>query len=112
MSNWAKGFARRLHPDIGGRDGAACLAADHRARQRARPAPAVQLPPPPAGLARVWFLRQFQPGESLWTPMIYVNGAAMTPSTPCTIFYRDFVPERHTFTVDSPRLRYQPVPER
>ncbi|MGE3781924.1 MAG: hypothetical protein AB7H71_04185 [Alphaproteobacteria bacterium] len=68
---------------------------------RAQTAPAVQLAPPPAGLARVWFLRQFQPGESLWTPMIYVNGAAMTPSIPGTIFYRDFAPGTYTFTVDS-----------
>jgi hypothetical protein len=68
---------------------------------RAQTAPAVQLAPPPAGLARVWFLRQFQPGESLWTPMIYVNGAPMTPSIPGTIFYRDFAPGTYTFTVDS-----------
>ena len=43
-------------------------------------AQSAQLAPPPPGLARVWFLRQFQPEESLWTPMIYVNGASMTPS--------------------------------
>ena len=60
-----------------------------------------QLAPPPAGLARVWFLRQFQPSESLWTPMIYVNGAPMTPSMPGTIFYRDFAPGIYTFTVDT-----------
>jgi hypothetical protein len=68
---------------------------------RAQTAPAVQLAPPPAGLARVWFLRQFEPAESLWTPMIFVNGAAMTPSMPGTIFYRDFAPGTYTFTVDS-----------
>jgi hypothetical protein len=60
-----------------------------------------QLAPPPPGLARVWFLRQFQPEESLWTPMIYVNGAAMTPSQPGTIFYRDFAPGTYTFSVDT-----------
>ena len=68
-------------------------------------APAVaqtaQLAPPPAGLARVWFLRQYEPSESLWTPMIFVNGAPMTPSQPGTIFYRDFTPGTYTFTVDS-----------
>jgi hypothetical protein len=67
----------------------------------AQTGPAVQLAPPPPGLARVWFLRQFEPGESLWTPMIYVNGSAMTPSLPGTIFYRDFAPGTYTFTVDS-----------
>jgi hypothetical protein len=60
-----------------------------------------QLAPPPPGLARVWFLRQFEPSESLWTPMIFVNGAPITPSTPGTIFYRDFAPGTYTFTVDT-----------
>jgi hypothetical protein len=60
-----------------------------------------QLAPPPAGLARVWFLRQFEPGGSLWTPMMYVNGTPMTASQPGTIFYRDFAPGTYTFTVDS-----------
>lgn len=67
----------------------------------AQTAPAVQLAPPPPGLARVWFLRQFEPSESLWTPMMYVNGVPMTPSQPGTIFYRDFAPGIYTFTVDS-----------
>jgi hypothetical protein len=60
-----------------------------------------QLAPPPPGLARVWFLRQYQPSENLSTPMIYVNGAPMTPSQPGTIFYRDFAPGVYTFSVDS-----------
>jgi hypothetical protein len=72
--------------------------------QFAPPAPfaqPVQLAPPPAGLARVWFLRQFQPGENLSTPWIYVNGAPLATSIPGTIFYRDFPPGIYTFTVDS-----------
>ena len=60
-----------------------------------------QLAPPPAGLARVWFVRQYQPSENLSTPMIFVNGAAMTPSLPGTIFYRDFAPGTYTFSVDT-----------
>jgi hypothetical protein len=60
-----------------------------------------QLAPPPAGLARVWFLRQFEPGENLSTPSIYVNGAVMTSSIPGTIFYRDFSPGTYTFSVDT-----------
>jgi hypothetical protein len=60
-----------------------------------------QLAPPPPGLARVWFLRQFQPAENLSTPWIYVNGAPMTASIPGTIFYRDFPPGIYTFSVDS-----------
>jgi hypothetical protein len=68
---------------------------------RAQVAQPVQLAPPPAGLARVWFLRQFEPSESLSTPMIYVNGTPMTPSMPGTIFYRDFARGTYTFAVDS-----------
>jgi len=68
---------------------------------RAQVAQPAQLAPPPAGLARVWFLRQYQPYESLWTPMIYANGAPMIASMPGTIFYRDFPPGIYTFSVDS-----------
>lgn len=66
--------------------------------QYAQPAP---LPPPPAGLARVWFLRQYEPGENLSTPWIYVNGAPLTASLPGTIFYRDVPPGTYTFSVDT-----------
>ncbi len=59
------------------------------------------LPPPPAGLARVWFLRQYEPSENLATPMIYVNGAPLATSYPGTIFYRDFPPGTYTFSVES-----------
>jgi hypothetical protein len=59
------------------------------------------LPPPPPALARVWILRQYEPSESLATPMIYVNGAPLAVSYPGTIFYRDFPPGTYTFSVDS-----------
>jgi hypothetical protein len=62
---------------------------------------AVQLPPPPPGLARVWFLRQYEPGESLATPWIYINGQPLTTSQPGTIFYRDLAPGTYAFTVDT-----------
>ena len=68
---------------------------------RAQFAPPVQLAPPPAGLARVWFLRQFQPEENLSTPWIYANGVPIATSQPGTIFYRDFAPGTYTFTVDT-----------
>ena len=60
-----------------------------------------QLSPPPAGMARIWFLRQYEPSESLSTPWIYVNGAALTTSQPGTIFYRDLAPGTYTFSVES-----------
>jgi hypothetical protein len=68
---------------------------------RAAFAQPAQLAPPPPGLARVWFLRQFTPGGSLATPWIYINGAPLTTSQPGTIFYHDLVPGIYTFSVES-----------
>jgi hypothetical protein len=62
---------------------------------------AALLPMPPADLARVWFVRQYQPGENLSTPMIFVDGAPLASSLPGTIFYRDVAPGTHTFTVET-----------
>ena len=60
-----------------------------------------QTPPIQAGLARVWFLRQFEPGESLATPIISANGMPVGESLPGTVFLRDFMPGTYTFTVPS-----------
>src|SRR5262249_37884710 len=60
-----------------------------------------QAPPLQAGSARVWFLRQFEPGESLATPIISANGAPVGESLPGTVFLRDFTPGTYTFTVPS-----------
>jgi hypothetical protein len=60
-----------------------------------------QAPPIRAGLARVWFLRQFEPGESLATPIISANGVPVGESLPGTVFLRDFTPGTYTFTVPS-----------
>jgi hypothetical protein len=60
-----------------------------------------QVPPLRAGLARVWFLRQFEPTESMATPMISANGVPMWISQPGTAFIRDFLPGTYIFTVPS-----------
>jgi hypothetical protein len=60
-----------------------------------------QVPPIQTGMARVWFLRQFEPGESLATPIISANGAPVGESLPGTAFLRDFAPGTYTFTVPS-----------
>lgn len=60
-----------------------------------------QVPPLRAGLARVWFLRQFEPTESMATPMISANGVPMCISQPGTAFIRDFLPGTYIFTVPS-----------
>jgi hypothetical protein len=53
------------------------------------------------GEARVWFIRQFEPTESLARPMIYANGTPVAVSEPGGGFYRDFAPGAYRFTVDS-----------
>jgi hypothetical protein len=63
-------------------------------------APEARVSPIPAGLAQVWILRQFEPAESLSTPIISVNLAPLAASRPGTAFYRDFQPGTYTFTVD------------
>lgn len=61
-----------------------------------------EVPPLPAGSARVWVLRQFEPGLGVqWTPMTYINGAPLAPSYAGTAFYRDLGPGTYTFTVES-----------
>ena len=52
-------------------------------------------------MVRVWFLRQFEPTESLATPVISANGAPVGLSEPGTAFVRDFRPGTYTFTVPS-----------
>ena len=62
---------------------------------------AATIPPPAPGLARVWFLRQYQPGESLRTPMMFVSGAPLANSVPGTALFRDFPPGAYTFSVET-----------
>jgi hypothetical protein len=65
-------------------------------------AEAAQIPAVPAGMARVWVLRQFEPGLGVqWSPMTYVNGSPLAPAYAGTAFYRDLPPGTYTFTVDS-----------
>ena len=65
-----------------------------------------QAPPIHAGLARVRFLRQFEPGESLATPIVSANGVPVGESLPGTVFLRDFTPGTYTFTVPSYRVDF------
>jgi hypothetical protein len=62
---------------------------------------AAGIPPLAAGLARVWFLRQYEPSESLRTPLMFVNGAPLASSVPGTALYRDFPPGAYTFSVET-----------
>jgi len=60
-----------------------------------------QAPPVPAGLARVWFLRQLIPGSAMDAPMIYANGGTVAISPEGSAFYRDFSPGTYVFSVEN-----------
>jgi hypothetical protein len=59
------------------------------------------LPPMHAGMARVWFLQLFMPGETLATPIISANGVPVAQSQLGGASFRDFAPATYTFTVPS-----------
>jgi hypothetical protein len=58
-----------------------------------------QAPPVAPGQARVWFLRQMNPGSAMNAPMISANGAPLAISSEGTAFYRDFAPGSYVFSV-------------
>lgn len=53
------------------------------------------------GMARVWFLQQFIPSESLARPLISANGVPVGQSRPGIAFIRDFRAGTYTFSVPS-----------
>jgi hypothetical protein len=59
------------------------------------------LPPTQAGMARVWFLQLFMPGETLANPIISANGVPVAQSQLGGASFRDFAPGTYTFTVPS-----------
>ncbi len=58
-----------------------------------------QAPPVDPGQARVWFLRQPNPGNWMHAPTITVNGAAFAIAVDGTVFYRDFAPGSYVFDI-------------
>jgi hypothetical protein len=67
------------------------------------PTPAAQTAPPPLapGLARVWIVRELEPGTALYAPYVTVDGVSMGISPQSTAFYRDLPPGRHVFDVEN-----------
>ena len=60
------------------------------------------VPPLPAGQARVWILRQANPpagNVDAADPTVFVNGASLGQSKEGTAFFRDFQPGAYRFTV-------------
>ena len=71
-----------------------------------------QAPPTQAGLARVWFLHQFEPGESLATPIISANGVPVSESLPGTVFFAGFFAGNLHFRGAELRGRFRPSSNR
>jgi hypothetical protein len=59
------------------------------------------IPPIPAGAARVWFYRDYEPHESLSRPYVRLNEQIAGISEPGGAFYRDVAPNHYYITVDS-----------
>jgi hypothetical protein len=55
----------------------------------------------PAGEARIWIYREYQPYQSLATPYVRFNGAVIGVSQPGLVFYRDVPAGTYAVTVDS-----------
>src|SRR6266446_7907143 len=66
-----------------------------------QPTAAIAVPPIPAGEARVWFYRAFNPYDSLGTPYIRLNDAIVAMSEPGGASYRDVPAGPSHITVDS-----------
>ncbi len=57
--------------------------------------------PVPAGLARIYFYRDWEPYESLSRPLIYLNDAPSQISEPGGVTFRDLPPGDYHVSVDS-----------
>jgi hypothetical protein len=71
------------------------------------PGPAVSagIGPPPPGVARIWFYRDFEPSISMNLAELSLNGAHSGYVQPDgSVFYRDVVPGRYQITVASDGL--------
>jgi len=65
------------------------------------PTSLVAIPPVPAGEARVWFYRDYEPHETLARPYVRLNEQVFGISEPGGAFYRDVAPAHYSITVDS-----------
>jgi hypothetical protein len=62
---------------------------------------AANVAPPTAGLARIYFYRDWEPYETLARPLIYLNGAPAEISEPGGISFRDVPAGEYYISVDS-----------
>lgn len=64
-------------------------------------AAAVPVPPVPPGEARVWFMRELEPGTAMYSPKIFVDGRPIGQSSQSTMFYHDVAAGQHVFDVEN-----------
>jgi hypothetical protein len=62
---------------------------------------AAAIPPIPAGMARIWIYREYDPNLSLARPYVRLNGSIAGISEPSGAFYRDVMPGVYEVSVDS-----------
>jgi len=62
---------------------------------------ASHVPPVPAGLARLFIYRDYEPYESLSRPYLYLNGVIIGISEPGGVIYRDVPPGSYLISVFS-----------
>ncbi len=65
---------------------------------------AESIPAVPAGEARIFFYRDYEPYESLARPWIYLNNQRVGMSVPGGVYYRDVTPGTYRIKVDSEGL--------
>ena len=65
------------------------------------PTSSVAIPSIPAGAARLWFYRDYEPYETLARPYVRLNEQIVGISEPGGAFYRDVAPARYSIRVDS-----------
>ena len=65
------------------------------------PISAAAVPALPAGKARIWVYREYEPYETLGRPYIRLNGGVVAVSEPGGSLYRDVPPGGYSITVDS-----------
>jgi hypothetical protein len=65
------------------------------------PTSSVIIPPVPAGAARIWFFRDYEPYETLARPYVRLNEQVFGISEPGGAFYRGVAPAHYSITVDS-----------
>jgi hypothetical protein len=67
----------------------------------AAPIATAPIPPIPAGDARIWVYRTYEPYANHWLPAVYANGATIGWAQLGGAFYRDLAPGHYHITAET-----------